>query len=61
MVKRGQFVPDSERRLWQTGVQQSLERAGGHAAAHQADGEWRARSDKALFSRSGKVCAYGPA
>ena len=36
VVKLGQFVPDSERWLWQNDVQGSLERAEAYASAHPA-------------------------
>jgi hypothetical protein len=36
VVKLGQFVPDSERWLWQSDVQRSLERAEAYAAANPA-------------------------
>ncbi len=36
LVKLGQFVPDSERWLWQSDVQSSLARAEAYAAAHPA-------------------------
>jgi hypothetical protein len=36
VVKLGQFVPDSERWLWQNDVQDSLERAEAYASAHPA-------------------------
>jgi hypothetical protein len=36
VVKLGQFVPDSERWLWQNNVQESLERAEAYAVAHAA-------------------------
>jgi hypothetical protein len=37
MVKLGQFIPDSERWLWQSHVQSSLERAEAYAASHPAE------------------------
>jgi hypothetical protein len=37
VVKLGQFVPDSERWLWQNDVQGSLKRAEAYAAAHPAN------------------------
>jgi hypothetical protein len=36
VIKLGQFVPDSERWLWQSAVQRSLERAEAYAAANPA-------------------------
>lgn len=59
LVKLGQFVPDSERWLWQSDVQQSLERAEIYAAAHPAQAsdldalEQEARSPRMRRSAAG--------